>query len=121
MKRGNFEAKLNVPLQGGNQGINEASFINRHANADNVQNDKNRFKMSVSARRQINRASPIATKKEFEETRSKFNKSSHYVSVGNRRGGEQILENKLAISKDEQNYYTNHKVFSNTSRMPGGN
>lgn len=31
-----------------------------------------------------------------------------------------ILENKLSISKDEQQYFSNPKVFTNTTKMPGG-
>lgn len=71
--------------------------------------------MSVSARRQIRKGHSVAIKSDYQKKLSEF---------ANRRSlagqGEMILENKLSISKDEQNYFTNPKVYSNTIRMPGG-
>ena len=36
MRKSNIEAKLNVPLQGGNTYFSEASFINKHSGESNV-------------------------------------------------------------------------------------
>ena len=67
MRRGNQEAKQNVPLQGGTASYLDTSFISKGS----PQNDENKFKMAVSARRQITRASPVPNKKEFETCRSR--------------------------------------------------
>ena len=76
--------------------------------------------MAVSARRQVGRAQSISNKKDFEANRNRINQSVN-CQTNRVKIGEAILENKLSISKDEQQYYSNHKVFTNTSRMPGGN
>ena len=33
--------------------------------------------------------------------------------------GEKILEKKLAVSKDEENYYMNNRVFTNLHKVAG--
>jgi|DEB0MinimDraft_12_1074336.scaffolds.fasta_scaffold48905_3 hypothetical protein len=64
---------------------------------------------------------------DFENKREKFNQTQEVpLSTGTRRmstitnQGEIILEKKFQISKEEQNYYRNPKVYSNLTKHVGG-
>ena len=89
--------------------MNDLSITARN---NNTGFDINRIK---SSRRNISLGSSIGLKSDYESK-----KQSPPVSRGFRKHnfssqGEQILEKKLQISKDEQDYYSNKRVYSNIS------
>jgi hypothetical protein len=126
LKKSIGKSKENVPLQGGFAQFNETNFIERHKNAgENVPVPFNSFKTAVSARRQIKRGKSIDTKEIFESKRKSVPVDQKTLSISasfspRNTIGEMILENKLKITKDEQSFFNNKHVFSNTSRQPGG-
>ena len=89
-----------------------------------VPNDANKFKIAVSARRQIQRGESVHSKVEYQSKLAAITERTKSVvppsRTFNQGIGELILENKLAISKAEGDYFSNPKVFSNTTHLPGG-
>lgn len=77
------------------------------------------FKLSVgvSRRRQIHQGSPTSAT-EFENLRSDANRTQELKSNLINQG-EKILEKKLPISHEEENYYANKRVFTNLSKISG--
>ena len=77
------------------------------------------FKLSVgvSRRRQIHQGSPTNAT-EFENQRSDANRTQELKSNLINQG-EKILEKKLPISHEEENYYANKRVFTNLSKISG--
>lgn len=77
------------------------------------------FKISVgvSRRRQIHQGSPT-NKIEFENLRSDANRTQELKSNLINQG-EKILEKKLPISHEEENYYANKRVFTNLNKIAG--
>jgi hypothetical protein len=104
-------------LQCGSVSHDETNYIQKRFRNNQIRNaePESAFKMAVSARRKIERGSSLVDKGEFQNKLKDTNNRSSLAGQG-----EMILENKLSISKDEQSYFTNPKVFTNSVKMPGG-
>ena len=129
MRKSNIEQKSQIPLGGSTVNADEAKFMTQSMKNDDKRERDNNFRLNVSQRRQINRGVSCDTKGDFEFKRNNFANTVTSVRSGRNitsgrsafaSQGEMILEKKFQISKDEQEYFNNSKVFTNVKNHVGG-